>query len=139
MRHEAEFRKERRRYAADLEDGGRGREPRNARKEALESVRSTEMDSLLQPLEGTQTCQHLDVSPVKGIPDLRPPELRESLCCVKPVDRGDLSQQQKKAHTPLYRQEIRAQGDKVACPGSHGCLMPELRCGSGQSDVSLLI
>lgn len=40
-------------YSASVEDGGRGREQRNA---ALEAKKDKETDSLLEPLKGTQPC-----------------------------------------------------------------------------------
>ena len=43
-------------YSASVEDGGRGRERRNA---ALEAKKDMETDSPLEPLKGTQPCNTL--------------------------------------------------------------------------------
>ena len=43
-------------YSASVEDGGRGREQRNA---ALEAKKDMETNSPLEPLEGTQPCNTL--------------------------------------------------------------------------------
>ena len=51
-----------------LEDGGRGHAEEKSR--FLEVGKGKEPDSLLEPPEGMQPCQHLDFSPVKLIVDL---------------------------------------------------------------------
>lgn len=53
MRNEADIREVSRCYAADFDDRIGSQEPRNA---ALESIKGEEIDSLLEPPEGRQTC-----------------------------------------------------------------------------------
>lgn len=40
-------------FPADIEDGGRGHWPRNAKNACLEFGKGKEMDSILEPPEGT--------------------------------------------------------------------------------------
>ena len=63
--------RERKSYAADFEDGGRGQEPRDVG--ASRKVKG--MDSFLKPPARMQACRHLDFSSLKIILDFCPPEV----------------------------------------------------------------
>lgn len=54
-------------YAAGLDNGGRGCQPRNVKNSVLKAGKGKKLDSSLEPPKGAQLCQHLDFDPVKLI------------------------------------------------------------------------
>ena len=60
---------------AGLEDRELNHEPGNSWNAAPEAIQGKEMDSPLEPVEGSWPCQHFDFEPVKLISGFWPPEL----------------------------------------------------------------